>query len=40
MGINLPGIVDDIVWTLQCQQKAEQSLIALRQLAGSSTKLC
>ena len=33
-GINLPSIVDDIMWALQCQQKVEQSMAALASLAG------
>lgn len=33
-GINLPRIVDDIMWGLQCQQKAEQCMAALRDLSG------
>ena len=34
MGVNLPSIVDDVMWALQCQQKAEQCLSALRDLSG------
>ncbi|DBA90074.1 TPA: hypothetical protein ACH3X2_004335 [Trebouxia sp. C0005] len=37
-GINLPSIVDDLMWALQCQQKAEQSMAALRGLAGNNRK--
>lgn len=33
-GMNLPSIVDDIMWALQCQQKAEHSMTALRDLSG------
>lgn len=33
-GINLPSVVDDIMWALQRQQKAEQCMAALRELSG------
>ena len=28
--------MDDLMWALQCQQKAEQSLAALKDLAGQA----
>lgn len=33
-GINLPSIVDDVMWAVQLQQKAEQCMAALRDLSG------
>lgn len=38
-GINLPSVVDDIMWALQCQQKGEQCMAALRDLSGQPLAL-